>query len=572
MQLFQYLLIIILLFNTLINPVIDSTYFISPLKIPLSLSANFGELRVDHFHSGVDIKTQGETGKEVVAAADGYIYRIGVTPNGFGNVLFLAHPNGYSTIYGHLDRFAPEIEEYVKAQQYEKKSFSIVLWPTKDKFRFKQGDLIAYSGNSGGSTGPHLHFEIRKTETETPLNPLLFEFGSSDDVRPIMEKLYIYPISPKTTINGTGTVKKLTVEGGNGKYRLPGGAEIRISGNAGFGIKAFDMVSESNNKCGIYSIDLSVDSSPIYSYMMDKFDFSESRYINAHIDYATAIRENSYVEKTFVLPNDKLSVYHNLVNRGIFNFSDGKLHRVEIKVSDANGNVSLLHFSVRSVIPGTKGDSTGRPEGIMMPYSRSNRFRADGISLLVPSGSLYDTIWFTFKRDKGTPQMLSDVHYIHNRFTPLQKPITISLKPSRIPPGKESKLLIVNLSYDYRKSALPSTFSEGFVTAESLNFGMFYVGIDTIPPVITANGLLKENDLTGKSSFKIRITDDLSGIKSYIPEIDGNWALFEYDLKYDMLTCKLDPAKVEKGKMHKLKLRVFDNKDNMSELDYSFRW
>ena len=156
----------------------DKSIFISPVKIPLLLSANFGELRIDHFHSGLDIKTQGVTGKEVVAAASGYIYRISVSPGGFGKALYIRHPSGYSTVYGHLDRFTPEIEEYVKAQQYEKKSYLVTLFPAKDKFPVKQGELIAYSGNSGSSAGPHLHYEIRKSESEIPVNPLLFEFGT----------------------------------------------------------------------------------------------------------------------------------------------------------------------------------------------------------------------------------------------------------------------------------------------------------------------------------------------------------------------------------------------------------
>jgi hypothetical protein len=572
MNLFIYFLLSLLFFSPLTDIPLDKTFFISPLKIPIALSANFGELRIDHFHSGVDIKTEGVTGKEVVAAADGYVYRIGVAPGGFGNFLCLAHSSGYETLYGHLERFAPEIEEYVKAQQYEKKSFNLDIFPPSDKFRFRQGELIAYSGNSGGSTGPHLHFEIRKLETETPLNPLLFEFGSTDDVKPIIERLFIYPVNSNSTINGAGAVKKLTVEGGNGKYSISKGSEIRISGSAGFGIKAYDLVNESNNRCGVYSIELRVDSTLIYGYIMDKFDFSESRYINAHIDYANYMHDNTYIERTFVLPNDKLSVYHNLVNRGIFNFNDGKLHHVEIAVSDANRNKSLLEFNVRSIKQESTGDSISHPEGILMPYSRSNRFRAEGISLLVPAGSLYDTIWLTYKHDIGTPQMLSDVHYVHNRNTPLQKPITLSLKPSRIPAGKESKLLIVNLSEDFRKTAIASTYNDGYVTASPIVFGMFYVGIDTVPPLISPNGLLRDSDMTGRSSFRIKITDDLSGIKNYVPEIDGKWALFEYDLKNDALVYKFDPKRIEKGKIHSLKLTVTDNKDNVSELSCSFKW
>jgi murein DD-endopeptidase MepM/ murein hydrolase activator NlpD len=161
-----------LLFNTLNDIPKDKTIFISPVKIPLALSANFGELRIDHFHSGVDIKTQGATGKEILATASGYVYRISISPGGFGNAIYLRHPAGYSTVYGHLERFTPEIDKYVKEQQYLKKTFTITLFPPKDKFPVTQGDVIGFSGNSGSSAGPHLHYEIRKSDTEAPVNPL----------------------------------------------------------------------------------------------------------------------------------------------------------------------------------------------------------------------------------------------------------------------------------------------------------------------------------------------------------------------------------------------------------------
>jgi hypothetical protein len=573
MLLSRFIIFSLLFFNTLEDHPKDRSIFISPVRIPLALSANFGELRIDHFHSGLDIKTQGVTGKEVVAAASGYVYRIGVSPGGFGRALYIMHPSGYSTVYGHLDRFIPEIEEYVKNAQYEKKSYLITLFPPKEKFQVKQGDLIAYSGNSGASGGPHLHYEIRKSESEMPINPLLFEFGTADNIEPVIEKLAVYPLSKSTLINDQHRSRKISVSGGSGNYSVPSENMITISGPAGFGIKSFDLFDDSYNRCAVYSIELKIDSITRFRYIMDGFSFGESRYVNSHIDYETYQRENTYFERAFILPNDRLTAYHDAPARGIFNFSDDTIHYVEIILSDANDNKSVLKFRVRSIRPGPENvPAPSENNTTIMPFGRSNRFRAENISVTIPAGALYDTLYFSYKRDNGTQQMLSDVHYIHNKFTPLQKAYTLAIKPSRIPAGKESKLLIVQMNDEFIKSALPGTFNDGYVNAEALSFGMFFVGIDTVAPDIYANGLASGADLTGRSELRIRITDDLSGIKSYEAVIDGKWALFEYDQKNSVLVYRFDPKRISKGTRHSLTLNVSDNKDNQSYFSTDFSW
>ncbi len=573
MLLSRFLFISILLFNTLDDIPKDKTFFISPVKIPLSLSANFGELRIDHFHSGLDIKTQGTTGKEIVAAASGYVYRISVSPGGFGNAIYLRHPSGYSTIYGHLESFTPEIDRYVRDQQYLKRSFTITLFPPKEKFPVNQGDLIGYSGNSGSSAGPHLHYEIRKSETEVPVNPLLFEFGTGDNIEPVIERLVIYPLGRNTLINNENNIKKINVAGGHGNYYIPDSNEITISGPAGFGIKSYDLLNDSYNKCAVYSIELKVDSITRFRYVMDGFSFSESRYVNSHIDYEAYLRENVYIERTFILPNDRLSVYSDILNNGLFNFQDDKIHHIDIELTDVHDNKSRLGFKVESRMPVSEPvPSYPDKNVIVMPYSRSNKFRAEGITVSVPAGALYDTLFFTYKKNKGNPDMLSDVHYVHDKYTPLHKAVFLSIKPSLIPAGKESKTLIIQMSDDFQKSPLNSTYSEGYVNAEAMTFGMFYIGIDTVPPVISANGIVPGAGLSGRKEMRIRITDDLSGIKSYEPSIDGKWALFEYDQKNNVLIYRFDPERIEKGVMHNLSLIVNDNKDNQSVYNCDFKW
>jgi hypothetical protein len=573
MFLIRFFIFSTLFYSTLNDIPKDKSIFISPLKIPQLLSANFGELRIDHFHSGLDIKTQGVTGKEVVASANGYIYRISVSPEGFGNAIYIRHPSGYSTVYGHLDRFITKIEDYVKTQQYAKKSFQITLYPEKEEFPVKQGELIAYSGNSGSSGGPHLHFEIRKSDNEKPVNPLLFEFGMVDNIPPVIEKLVIYPIDHHTLINDQNTIKKVIVTGGRGVYSVTQENEISISGLAGFGIKAYDMLNDSPNKVAVYSIELLIDSASIFKYIMDGFSFDESRYVNSHIDYETYMKDNIYIERAYVLPDDKLSVYKNVINRGLFNFNDNKSHRAKIIVTDANNNKSVLSFQIKAQ------SETAQPvQGFIdkntkvMPYNQTNKFSADNISISIPEGALYDTLYFSYKKEEGTSEMFSDLHYIHDKFTPVHKAYSLSIKPTSIPAGKESKMLIVQLGDDQKKSPVNGIWTEGSLSADVLSFGRFYIGIDTVAPVISAIGLLPGANLTGKKELRIKITDELSGIKSYEPSIDGNWALFEYDQKNDMLIYKFDEKRIKKGTEHKLSLKVTDNKDNSSLFKSTFTW
>ncbi len=563
----------LLLFNLSDRPAKNNTTFIAPLKIPISLSADFGELRSDHFHSGLDIKTQGVTGKEVVAAASGYIYRITVSPGGFGKALYIRHPSGYSTVYGHLGKFSQEIDSYVKEQQYLKKSFLITLMPPTDLFQVKQGEVIAYSGNSGSSGGPHLHFEIRKSDSEIPVNPMFFELGTVDNIRPVIEKLAIYPVNRNTLINSHNRKRFVNVTGSNGKYSIAADPEISISGEAGFGIRTYDLIDEGTNRCGVYSTELLIDSIPLYKNMMDAFSFDESRYINSHIDYETYQRDHIFIERTYVLPNDRLSTYKNLVNKGVFLFDDSRVHTVEIIVSDIDGNRSVLSFRVRSVpMDNTASRKPSEEENNMMPYSKSNSFETEKISVSIPSGALYDTIYFTYRESARTKGMLSSLHSLHNEHTPLHKPATLTLKPDTILPGKKSKMLIIRLDEGWKKTAINSGWDGDYLTAEIRSFGNYYAGIDTIPPEISPKGLTQGINLSGRKEMKIRITDDLSGINYYEPLIDGKWALFEYDQKNNILVYTFDPEKIQQGSKHNLTLRVADNKNNISNYNCSFTW
>jgi len=554
------------------DPPEDKKLFISPVKIPLLLSANFGELRSDHFHSGIDIRTQGVIGHDVVASAAGYIYRIGVSPGGFGKAIYIRHPSGHTTVYGHLDRFTPEIDAYVKSQQYAARSFTVNLFPGKDKFEVKQGDQIGFSGNSGSSGGPHVHYEIRRSEDEFPLNPLLFDFGVRDNIKPIIERVVIYGGSGSSSINGKNQELLLPANGSHGNYYISSDRTIKISGTAGFGISTYDLLDDSWNKCGAYSITLVIGQDTIYNYQVDGFSFSETSYINSHIDYRRKVKDGITVQKLFVAPNDKLSIYSGVKNHGLYNFVTDSIYNVRIIVGDVQENKSVLSFKIQSVKGGELTANQSNSNGRLLRWDKPYKLTDGDVTVSIPTGALYDSVRFQYSREEMPEKLYADIFMILDKTVPLHKPFQLSIKPRNIPAQFKSKMTLVSVGEDGKSSYAGGKWSGEFITGDFRSFGSFSVGIDTISPVIKVNGFKSGIDLTGRKELKFYISDDFSGIASYEGYIDGKWVLFEYDPKNSLIIHKFDSSIITKGSLHRLTLRVKDNRENVTEMEAEFTW
>lgn len=561
---------VITIFYNVSSQTVTKNLFISPLRETPSLSANFAELRNDHFHSGLDYKTGGVTGKEVLAVADGYVYRIGVSPTGFGRALYVRHPSGYSTVYAHLNSFRPDIEAFVKQKQYEMKSFSVSLFPVRDQFRVTQGEVIAWSGNTGGSSGPHLHFEMRDSSNEDPLNPLDHGINVSDRIRPAIDKIIIYPVGRHSSVNRSHSPLTLKALPANGSYAVsPSGIPL-VYGSTGIGIKCWDTFDNSPNRCGIYSIEMTVDSLSVYVFTADRFSFSESLYLNSHIDYRARVLNNEYIHKLYIEPGNRLSMYSVSPGRGILAFNDDREHSIKIVVTDASGNKSWVNFSVRSVSTPPSGPAEIYCSKII-PWGKASDFSADGIRIHFPAGALYDTLFFAYSTGKTPGRYLSPVHSVHNETVAVHEKYRLSIRPDTIIAGKETKLCLASVSRNGISTYSGGDYRYGYVTGDVGKLGDFVVTIDTLPPKIRPS-FSSGADLTGKSSFTVTITDEFSGIKNYEAWIDGEWALAEYDAKNNLLIFRPETPYIKENTLHAMELKVTDNRGNISVMKSEFKW
>jgi len=545
-------------------------YYAEPVKIPILLSGSFAELRSNHFHSGIDIKTQGRVDIPVYSVANGFISRISISPTGYGNVLYIDHDNGTTSVYGHLNQFRPDIQNYIKNIQYERKSFKVDMQVLPGIFPVQKNEKFALSGNSGSSDGPHLHFELRNTKTEEPVNPLKLSFYNiKDNIPPKITALQLMPLSEASHVNFSSNKVIYDVEMVGGKYQIKNNQVIPVYGEIGFAVEANDYIDGSANKCGINSMELAIGGIVYSVFEINRFSFDESRFVNSYIDYEEFATTGRRFQKTFVEPCSKLRNFEFTENSGIFDPGFEGVHPVRIELKDSKGNSSVIEFSVEGKyreMPPVKNDFIS-----VFECKQVNQLKTVEFSIEIPEDALYKNLLFQYQTKEAAKGYFSVVHQIHNKTVPLHKNAKISIKTKDLPESLAQKALLVNINPENGKfTSAGGKYENGWITAEIRSFGNYAVRVDTLPPTILPLSIASKTTLTEPEKIRFEIKDNLAGIGTIEGLIDGKWALFEYDAKNNLITHYFDAERFEMNKKHKFKLTVTDNRGNISVYEATF--
>ena len=512
-------------------PDYPTDYFRNPLDIPIFLAGNFGECRPGHFHSGMDIKTLGEENQPVHAAADGYVSRIKMEKGGFGHGLYITHPNGYTTLYAHLNDFAPEIQEYLRQEQYRQEKWDVDLTLSPDRFPVRKGQLVAMSGNTGASTAPHLHFEIRDTKTEHPLNGELFGFAVTDKLPPVLTSLTLYA---GNVYEDAKTILPLAKVGNvyrPSKPKKPGcctvlGDTVAVwNTQLGIGVDEDDYMDGSDNTLAPLTLSLFADDSLQCRIVLDDIGYDETRYINAYADYALHEDTHRWSECLFKLPGNHLYSIYKTLNRngGRVDLSDGRARRVRIEVVDDKGNVSTSEFVVKPALNYTP--PAPPPNSHLFRVGYENKISDPNINFMLDARQLYDDVNFVFSKRTGRNPW-SDTFLLHDSRVPLHHHFDLQVKPGKpIPFALRNKVVLMHADGDDVEgyAALPA--GEGRFLVKTRNLGKYWLDIDTVPPVIRA----LQASANYSKSFQITLSakDDATSVRRFSGYIDGKWVCFE---------------------------------------------
>ena len=518
---------------------------IAPLEIPFSISGTFGEPRSSHFHLGIDIKTQGKEGLEVKSISSGSVSRIRISLGGYGKAIYIDHPNKTTSVYAHLKKFAPKIESYIKKFQYENETYTIQKFPKKDKLLIEKGEVIGFSGNTGGSSGPHLHFEIREKKSQKPLNPLLYDLPVNDLVRPQLQKLFIFYTRENDILN---RIQPILLERVNDSlYKT---AMIETSGKIGIGIQMFDRQDYSYSRNGVYSTKVFVNGKIISHYKFDKLIINESKKLYQVIDYKNYTQKRLKIFKLFYKSGDKLNFMNTLVDQGIFKVELGKSYQIIIEIEDFSGNKS----TIEAFIEGTENkikpvDLRGR----LIKTDREYSFTLKNKELFFPSKTFFNDVKIELFENKDQIEIGPNLFPIANSFEiKFGFNEKDSLRSAQTFIAKKMKKSLVYL---------PTKLEENKLIAKVNELGVYTLARDSVAPTVVPDNFKKNQWLSNYKSLNLKIEDDFSGIKKYRGTINGEWVLFEYEPKRKILTYDFFDKYSEKLK-HNLELEVEDNVGN----------
>ena len=530
-------------------------HFGVPFDFPLYLSGNFGELRSNHFHGGLDFKTQGVVGKPLLAIADGYISKVTVTPGGYGNALYLTHDNGYTSVHGHLDRFLPEIAELVHKKQYDEQAFAVTLEFAPDEFRFRQGEVVAYAGNTGYSFGPHLHMEIRETATNEPIDPLQFYKDKiTDNIAPRATRIMVYGCV-NTSISQSSLSTPITL-----RPQQLRDTPLLAWGRISTAISANDYMNGTHNNYGVRYVRLYVDDRLVSSSDVGRFSFDENRLINSWTDYAEQRTTGRWYMRASIAENNDLRMLRADDNRGWVTIDEERDYHFRYELEDLYGNRSTYRFVVR----GKRMEIPSRLPNYyyLMDASRDSRFYAQGFELWMPQGTLFDDVELDYHVLPSESDQ-APIYQLTTTRIPLRRAAEITLPTHKSESVDGSKLYVARVD-GKRRTYCGGTYRYGRITANVTELGSYTVCADTVAPRITPIG---STSWRKQGQIVCRIADGETGIRDYRGTIDGRWVLFKYSSKNARLTCDLRAEGIGPGR-HQVEIRVTDMRGNVRVVSY----
>ena len=530
-------------------------YFRNPLEIAMDASGTFGELRSTHFHAGDDYRTQQRIGLPIRAVAEGHVSRVRVQIGGGGNSVYIDHPNGYTSVYLHMDKFNETLTNIIRAEQYKQKRFDVDVMVEPDVVKLTKGQYIGNSGNTGASGGPHLHFEIRDTKTQRPLNPQLFGLRFNDRFLPTINSMMVYDLHDDLFNEHTPRRAMQVKSIRNGVYALAQSSPIKVSGKFGLGINSIDRHRAGGFQNGVYSIELFIDGEAVSTVVFEELDFNTSRGIHSYIDYPHWRKTKAKVQKSFKDPGNPIEIFKILKNDGIISLPENKIYDAKYVVKDVAGNCSELNFKLQNSTA-TEAAAPKRRGVQLFRYDKENTFDEQNIQINMSKGVLYGNLDFEYSTAQPQATGYSVTHRVHNNLTPLFSTYQLRIKPTNLPAHLESKALIASVE----NGSEGGKFEDGWVTVNTRNLGSFYVTVDTIAPTITARNLSNGKNVSAQAKIDFTIRDNFSGIQSFNGYIDGQWVLMEYDPKNRHVWHTFESS-LPKG-THTFKLVVTDWKDN----------